>query len=299
MRSLLFFGLTAVTVYLAVWSLVSTPAGHVQAQPAEHAADYDPVQTRLNDEGELGPRVYLQYCSGCHGVNGDGKGPAAPFLSPRPRDFTSGTYKFTSTPAGSPPLEEDLLLTLERGLKGTSMPSWHFVPINERHAVVKYILGFHKEWEFRTKSPAVPFHENPVDLEDQASIEKALAAGKTIYHKQTTCWSCHPSYLNQSELQALTGGNGREDLARAIAKPDQWGESILPPDFTRDTLKSIRSLKDLYRAITAGVGGTAMPTWKGVLTPEQLWSLVLYVDSLRPEPYSTTKQILKKIKEAK
>ena len=32
-----------------------------------------------------GKEVYLDRCVGCHGVKGDGKGPAAPFLSPTPR----------------------------------------------------------------------------------------------------------------------------------------------------------------------------------------------------------------------
>jgi mono/diheme cytochrome c family protein len=37
---------------------------------------------------------------------------------------------------------------------------------------------------------------------------------------------------------------------------------------------------DLYRAIGAGVGGAAMPQWKGALPEENLWALVYYVQSL-------------------
>jgi len=36
-----------------------------------------------------GKEVFLQRCVGCHGLNGDGKGPAATFMSPPPADFTS------------------------------------------------------------------------------------------------------------------------------------------------------------------------------------------------------------------
>ena len=32
--------------------------------------------------------------------------------------------------------------------------------------------------------------------------------------------------------------------------------------------------------IASGVGGTAMPTWRGALPEEDLWSLVHFVDSL-------------------
>lgn len=35
-----------------------------------------------------GKQVYLKRCAGCHGVRGDGKGPAAQFLKPTPFDFT-------------------------------------------------------------------------------------------------------------------------------------------------------------------------------------------------------------------
>jgi cytochrome c oxidase cbb3-type subunit II len=35
-----------------------------------------------------GKEVFLQRCVGCHGLNGDGKGPAATFMSPPPADFT-------------------------------------------------------------------------------------------------------------------------------------------------------------------------------------------------------------------
>ena len=35
-----------------------------------------------------GKEVFLQRCVGCHGLNGDGKGPAANFMSPPPADFT-------------------------------------------------------------------------------------------------------------------------------------------------------------------------------------------------------------------
>jgi hypothetical protein len=93
-------------------------------------------------------------------------------------------------------------------------------------------------------------------------------------------------------------GFARPDLEHAIAKPDLWGESILPPDFRTDRLKSVRDLADLYHVILAGVGGTAMPTWKSALTAEQAWGLVLYVDSLRPAPWAVTQRMKQKLAEA-
>ena len=50
---------------------------------------------RLKD----GRNLYMQHCLHCHGVSGDGAGPTAKFLNPRPRDYRQGIFKFKSTQA--------------------------------------------------------------------------------------------------------------------------------------------------------------------------------------------------------
>lgn len=39
------------------------------------------------------PRVFVRYCSACHGVQGRGDGPAAPALQPPPADLTRITQR--------------------------------------------------------------------------------------------------------------------------------------------------------------------------------------------------------------
>jgi mono/diheme cytochrome c family protein len=39
-----------------------------------------------------GGTVYTANCMACHGVNADGKGPAAAAFQPKPTDFTSATF---------------------------------------------------------------------------------------------------------------------------------------------------------------------------------------------------------------
>lgn len=241
----------------------------------------DPLFERRNEEGDSGAVLYGRYCSGCHGVHGDGKGPAARFLTPKPRDFTQGLYKFTSTPAGSPPLDEDLLRTITYGLHGTSMPAWRLLSMDARVSLVDYVKSFFKEWDPELTEPEIPFVENPFFMTEVDDLEDAIEKGRIVYHKDAACWGCHPAYLVAADLKKMVG-HIRPDLSKAIAKVDAWGELIPPPDFRQDRLKSVRELKDLYRVIVAGVGGTAMPTWKGALTAEQFWSLTIYVDSLRP-----------------
>ena len=81
---------------------------------------------------------------------------------------------------------------------------------------------------------------------------------------------------------------------------DEKGEmvkayQILPPDFLFHKMKTAYPVgtivegkvltapmqrEDLYRTIGAGIGGAAMPQWKGSLPEESLWALVYYVQSL-------------------
>jgi len=72
----------------------------------------------------------------------------------------------------------------------------------------------------------------------------------------------------------------RGDLYDAIAKDSDYGVKVLPPDFTFNEMRGGETLDDIYRAVAAGIGGTAMPTWKNVLPEGDLWAISHYVRSL-------------------
>ena len=55
-----------------------------------------------------GKVLYGKHCSQCHGDAGDGQGPAADRLRPRPRDFRRGIYKIRRTTQGELPTDGDL-----------------------------------------------------------------------------------------------------------------------------------------------------------------------------------------------
>src|SRR5688572_10132908 len=94
-----------------------------------------------------GERVYLESCAACHGQRGDGKGPEADRLKTKPRDFTSGMYKFRSTPSGSLPLDEDIFRTISRGVRTTSMLAQLHLSEKERWAVTEYLKTFSERFK--------------------------------------------------------------------------------------------------------------------------------------------------------
>ena len=55
-----------------------------------------------------GREHYVQNCYACHGMSGDGRGPASHYYRPPPRDLTKGLYKFGGVVDGLPH-DEDLV----------------------------------------------------------------------------------------------------------------------------------------------------------------------------------------------
>ncbi|MDX1682446.1 MAG: cytochrome c, partial [Phycisphaeraceae bacterium] len=95
---------------------------------------------------QRGRLVYQNNCAGCHGDDGRGYGPAAERLITRPRDFTSGIYKFRSTDSSSLPLESDLHRTITYGLPSVSMPAFPLMTERDKVAVIQYIKDFYPDW---------------------------------------------------------------------------------------------------------------------------------------------------------
>jgi cytochrome c oxidase cbb3-type subunit II len=67
-----------------------------------------------------GKEVFLQRCVGCHGVNGDGKGPGAKFMSPSPADFTDKDDACCGGDTGP----GDFYYRILRGWPGTAMENF-------------------------------------------------------------------------------------------------------------------------------------------------------------------------------
>ena len=240
-----------------------------------------------------GQEVYMKRCVQCHGVSGDGNGPVANSLYPRPRDYRRGIFKFTSTPYGGRPRREDLIATLDRGIIGTSMPSFRLLPKKDIEAVVDYVLVLAQrgELEYQLASEAEASEELidediPDYVQDVGNHWKEAAASLT--QPLTPQPQLTPERVALGREAFLTKGcskchgeDGRGHTKDNIGK-DSWGYSTRAADLTSGMLHGGQDPIDIYRRIMNGINGSPMPGFKSALEsePETIWNLVGYVLSV-------------------
>ncbi len=215
---------------------------------------------------ELGKNVYNKYCVICHGDKGDGKGlvgiihrveKSGLVWSIYPRDFTVGVFKFRTTPTGCLPTDEDLQRIIQIGIPRSGMPSHEDVSLKERKAVMEYLKTFAKRWN--EEEPCDPITvKMPEWVGSFASVEK----GQKTY-EMMKCWECH-------------GYQGRGDGPKSDELKDDWGDKVLPFDFTTGTLKRGSSPENIYITYTTGLDGTGMPSYQDSLPEEERWHLDSY-----------------------
>ena len=78
-----------------------------------------------------------------------------------------------------------------------------------------------------------------------------------------------------------------DDMYRSYLRDSEYGAKVLPIDFLYHSIKTLHpddtkdeQITQLYLTIGAGIGGTAMPAWKGSLSEEDLWALAIYVQEI-------------------
>ncbi len=69
----------------------------------------------LAGDAEAGKTTYNTLCITCHGATGKGDGPAGAALTPAPRDFSVGEFKFDADKNGTPGEDTDLKLIITKG----------------------------------------------------------------------------------------------------------------------------------------------------------------------------------------
>jgi mono/diheme cytochrome c family protein len=156
-----------------------TPASKGRDLPPVDPATVMTPNPKLLARGEV---LFKQNCTSCHGESGQGNGPAAGTLNPRPRNFAQpADWKrgFHVT---------DIFTTISTGVKGTGMAAFDFIMPADRMALVHYVRslgGFDHGAEdpkalaaladsFRSKGFHIP-NRIPVSLAIKKMVEEQVA----------------------------------------------------------------------------------------------------------------------------
>ncbi|MEX0963132.1 MAG: cbb3-type cytochrome c oxidase subunit I [Pseudohongiellaceae bacterium] len=107
----------------------------------------------------FGEQLFLANCSGCHGAQGRGDGPAAEWLQPAPVNFMEHRYR------------RDLLADiLWNGVHGTSMPAWRDLSVAQLSALADVVDSFSQ-------------------VDTAAGSAAQISTGQQVY--STHCAECH------------------------------------------------------------------------------------------------------------
>jgi mono/diheme cytochrome c family protein len=247
-----------------------------------------------------GQELYAGNCAGCHGEKGDGKGPAARFLYPRPRDFGEAKFRLVST-SNMLPSDEDLKRVIRQGMPGSAMFAFEHLGDEAVDKLVKQVRHLIRQGiEDRLRQSAAANGEklepamltetldeltrlgDPVSVParfPEATKESIARGGELFRDTKTACSACHGP---------LGKGDGSQDQRNDDGMPTR------PRDLTRGIFKSGRDRGQLYIRIVRGLPGSPMSS-NNVLKPDEIGDIINYILSLSPEEATARTQHRRRI----
>lgn len=259
-----------------------------------------------------GASLYRTNCQTCHGVTGGGDGPAGRYLTPLPRDYRQGAFKFISTgydftadKVRARPHRDDLARTIRKGLDGSSMPAFSTLSEADVQALVSYVihLSIRGEIEYRflrivadKKIAEEDPDGDPEALPEFATrqLNRLLKLWRKCNEKKITLEE-DPYLTETAKLEAASRGHrlflencaschlgyGRESKL----KFDAWGSITKPRNLAGEGYRVGRTPQEIFTRIYEGIPGAGMPEKRDLLaTPAEkaegrsrMWDLVYFV----------------------
>ena len=142
--------------------------GPLSAHPAKSRRVHDAPVLPAPAAPDRGRRLYVDHCASCHGSLGEGNGPGAATLRPRPTNLVEHEYT-----------DERLADVLWNGVWGTAMPAWRDWPLEDLAALRDVVQGF----GISSQDPAAA--AVPTD----AAAETLGSLGARVY--AANCVQCH------------------------------------------------------------------------------------------------------------
>lgn len=222
--------------------------------------------------------LFARHCTLCHGPHGLGDGAAAAYLHPPARDFSLGAFRLVSAPGG--PTTDDLVATLRRGMPGSAMPGFAWLPDADLEALAALVQELSIDGIVRR---AMEGHE---PLDEAAALDLAarrLTPGTPLPHfalgEVDSELRARGATLFRSYCATCHGLDGR-GRGLSFARHED-GSLALARDFTAGILKGGGAPEDIARRISCGLPGSSMPAF--TLARDDLRALVAHVTGLLPE----------------
>jgi mono/diheme cytochrome c family protein len=262
--------------------LLTMPVVHLRAQGVSGS----PSVTARGASLQRGKDLFVRHCAVCHGELGAGDGQAAYLLSPAPRDFTRAQFRLVSTVNGAP-TDQDLVATLRRGMPGSAMPAFEWMPASDLESLALHVREL--ALEGRTQRLLRQAEEEEEELSREEALEIAtlavtpgepIAIGPPAQASPLVLEQGRRAFLKTCALCHGADGTGRnvEDQVNEDGTPAQ------PRDITAGVFKGGARHEDIARRVLAGLPGSPMPATE--YTPEEAGALVAYVQSLaRPNAH--------------
>jgi cbb3-type cytochrome c oxidase subunit II len=132
----------------------------LNASPSVTRRSGDHPKLGLPQDPQRGQDLYRRDCAGCHGARGQGDGPGAAGLHPRPANLFERQYTL-----------DRVGVALWNGVAGTAMPAWRDLTSEDLAALGQVVRGFYTP----QPEPAIP--------------EDVLKVGEQVYAAH--CAQCH------------------------------------------------------------------------------------------------------------
>lgn len=129
-----------------------------------------PLQTPDLNAGE---KYYGMACVDCHGVRGDGRGPAAAWLNPQPSNFQEVGPMNEATP-------HQFFNAITFGVEGTAMPSHQQAFTNQqRWDLAFYLMTFRQDFSPQAKNLHLKFSVNELAITSNKNLLAQLRQNNT------------------------------------------------------------------------------------------------------------------------
>lgn len=227
------------------------------------SSSYVPAAEEGLSPEQVAARQFGALCASCHGETGNGLGPIAAALDPKPKNFQKKGFvaAYADRFAGR----------ILGGVPGTAMPPWEkILSPDDVTALVDLIKR-----DFARLGDADYAREErdaPPPVEPDRAFDAYLRGGKVF---ATYCAGCH------GRLGTGKGANAYDFLELGRKSPD--GESqgeMLPRNLRNQSYHDptgVLQRRRIYNSIRLGVPGTAMPAWDRGLSEEQIGDVLEFV----------------------